>query len=84
MFGETMGHQLCPIRSERIGFDDVSAGVDVIEMNLADKLRVRNIQFIEAAADEHAFAVEHRPHRPITHEDMIFQPRQEVLHRRKV
>ena len=84
MFHQAVGHQLRPVSSERVCFYDVHAGFDVIEMNLADQLRIGKIQFVEAAADEYSFAVEHRTHRAITHQDALFQRRQEVRHKQKV
>ena len=44
LIGKTMGHQLRPISAEGIRFDDVDAGLDVIQVNFAHQLRVREIQ----------------------------------------
>src|SRR5262249_35327045 len=34
LVGKTMSHQLCPVRPERVRFNNIGAGLDVIEMNL--------------------------------------------------
>ena len=40
LVGKTMSHQLCPVRPERVRFNNIGAGLDVIEMNLPHQFRV--------------------------------------------
>jgi hypothetical protein len=44
-------------------------------MYFADKFGAGYVQFIEASADEYAFAVEHRPHGAVADENALLDGR---------
>src|SRR5262249_41602236 len=77
---EAMLHQFCSIRTEGVGFNDVDSGFHVVGMHFADEMRLRQVQLIEAPADEDAFGVEHRAHSAITDEDAGIKLIQKVGH----
>ena len=67
-FGEAKGSQPCAVGPERVGFDDLGAGLDVFLMHFLDQRRRGEIEFIETAIDEDALRVQHRAHGAIGHQ----------------
>ena len=67
---------------DSVGVEDVMALMDKYSdlFKLANQVGLREIQRLEAAVDEHALPVQHRPHRAVAHEDPLFNRLQETLH----
>ena len=63
--------ELDAVRAEAVRLDDVGAGVDVLLVHLAHELRRADVQLVVTLIDEYAFAIEHRPHRPVEHDDGV-------------
>ncbi len=59
--------------AEGVGLEDLGAGFDVLLVDLADQVGLRQVQLIEAAVDEHAAGVEHGAHGAIGHDDATGQ-----------
>jgi hypothetical protein len=55
----------------RICFNDVGACFDVFPMNLADKIRIAQVQLVVTTVDVNTFRIEHGAHRAIHDVDTI-------------
>src|SRR5207248_4975584 len=53
-------------------------GVYVIAMDLADDIRLRDVQFVVASVDKNALVVQHGPHRPVAKHRTATQPLHET------
>jgi len=78
--GKTEGAELHPVRAERVGLDDVGSGPHVVLMHVRHDVGLRQVQRVEAPVDEDALPVQHRPHRPVTHQDAFVERFEEGLH----
>src|SRR5260370_37519569 len=61
--------ELCRVGPERVGLDNLRAGVNVGAMNLLNETRISQHELVEAAAEHDAFGrqgIEHGAHRPVT------------------
>ena len=68
LFGEAERAQTLPGGAERVGFQDLGAGLGVLLMDLANHVRRREVELVEAAVDEHAARVQHGTHGAIGHD----------------
>jgi len=68
--------QLDPIGAEGVGFDHVRAVADVGLMDLADEIRLGEVQLVERAIEEDALGIEHRAHRAVADEHAPFELRE--------
>ena len=78
-----MRHQFGYVRSKCIRFDDIDACFYIVRMNLANELRIREIQLIEAPADENAFTAQHRAHCAVADEHALLECGQKIIHTKK-
>ena len=69
LVGESERTELDPVRAERVRLDHVCARPDVRLMDVGDEIRLGQIQLVERTIQEHTPRVQHRAHRPVTHED---------------
>jgi hypothetical protein len=76
-----MSHELHTIPAEGVRLDDVGSGFDVVQVEVAYKLGARDIQFIEAAADENALVVEHRAHRTVADQHAFLKGGEKIDHK---
>jgi hypothetical protein len=76
---EPVGPELEPVGAERVGLDDVGAGLEVLVVDLADEAGVREVELVEAAVQEDPARVEHRAHGPVEHE----RPGREPVEKRR-
>ncbi len=53
------------VGAEGVGFDDLSAGLQIFLMNREDQVRIGKIQLVVAAVDEHAAGIEYGAHSAI-------------------
>src|SRR5208337_3452205 len=53
------------VASESIGFNDFCPSLQVVVVDAADEIGLREIQLIVAAIDEDAVGIEQRPHRAV-------------------
>ncbi len=60
-----MLHELQSIRAEAVRLDDIRPGLDVLRVDVAHQVGRADVQLVVALVDEHALAVQHRPHRPV-------------------
>ncbi len=79
--GQAEVGQLEPVGAERVRLDDVGARAHVLRVHLGDQIRLREVQLVEAAVEEDALGVQHRPHRAVTDEHALFEGVEEPLHR---
>ena len=56
---------------QRVGLDDVGAGANVFDVNLADQIRIAEVQLVVTTIDVDALGVEHRAHCAVNYEDAI-------------
>ena len=70
---KSVRHQLCAVAAEGIGLDDIGSSLDIVQVNVAHQFGAGDVQFIEATADENAFAIEHGAHGSINDEDPLFK-----------
>jgi hypothetical protein len=68
--------QLDRVRPERVGLEQLRAGLDVLPVDLADQIRLSEGQLVVADVQEDALSVEHRSHRPV--EDVYPAVRQQI------
>src|SRR5579885_366750 len=54
------------IGAERVGFNDFSSSLQVVVMNAADQVRLREVQFVIRAVDENSFLVQQCAHGAVT------------------
>ena len=71
--GDAERPELDAVGAERVGFDDVGAGAHVFLVHLGDQIGLRHVQRVEALVDEDALGIQHRAHRPVTHQDAIVE-----------
>ena len=64
--GQAVPRQTEAVCAEGVGFDDLSAGLQIVVVDGADELRLRQVQLVVAAVDEDAPGIEKRPHGSIT------------------
>ena len=57
------------VRAERVGLDDVRAGVDVVLVDLGDHVRPGDVELLEVLHDEDAALVEERAHGAVEHQE---------------
>ncbi len=76
-------HELDPVRAEAVRLDDVGAGLHVLRMNVTHELGRADVQLVVALVDEHALAVQHRPHRAVEDDDRfrVEEPFDRRVHR---
>jgi hypothetical protein len=60
--------ELHAIRAERVGFDHVGAGADVLLVNFPDEVGLGEVQLVETAVEEDPPRVEHGAGRTVAHE----------------
>ena len=77
-------HQAVPrqakaVRAESVGFDDLGARLQIIVVDVADQLRLRQVQLVIAAVDEDALGIEQRPHGSIAEHRRLLQTFQKIL-----
>ena len=65
LVAEAEAGQLDAVGAERVGLDDVRAGLHVLGVHLGDQGRLRQVQPVEAAVDEDALGVQQRAHRAV-------------------
>ena len=72
--GEPESRQARRGGAEGIGFQNLSAGLNVFLVDLADEIRRREAQLIETTVDEDAAGVEHGSHGAIGYQDALGEP----------
>ena len=65
--------ELHAVGAEGVGLDDVGAGADVGLVHFGDQVRLRQVQLVERAIEEHAPRVQHRAHRAVADEHAGFE-----------
>src|SRR5207253_3831260 len=65
--------QSSAVGAERVGLEDLSAGFDVILVNLLYNRSRGEVQLVITAIDEDALGVEHGAHRSVCHEHAFGQ-----------
>ncbi len=65
LFGEPVPRERDPVRTERVGLDDIRAGGHVIGVDPAHELGLRDVELVVAARVQHAALVEQRAHRAV-------------------
>ena len=61
------------VGAERVGFQDLGAGLDVLLVDLAHQVGRGEVQLVEAAVDEDAARIQHGAHGAIGHHDAAGQ-----------
>ena len=84
LVGDAERTELDPVGAERIRLDDVSAGADVLLMDVGHQLGPRDVERIEALIDEDALRVQHRAHRAVADQYPIIKSVKEGLQRHLV
>jgi hypothetical protein len=79
LLGHSEPGQPHAVGAECVGFDDFSARLDVVLVDLADQVGRREIQLVEAAVDEDPAGVEHGAHSAVRHQDAAGQLLAEFL-----
>src|ERR1039458_1862506 len=74
-----MPRQAKAVRPEGIGLDNLSARLQIIVVDGADQLRLRQVQFVIAAVNEDAFGIEKRPHGSVAEHGRMLQTFNKVL-----
>ena len=72
--------QLDSVRAERVGLQDVRSRPDVVLVDFRHGVGRHDVDRIEAAVDEDALCVQHRPHRAIADEHTIVEGFKKRLH----
>ena len=72
--------QLDSVRAERIGLQDVRARPDVVLVDFRHGVGRHDVQRIEAAVDEDALCIQHRPHSAVADEHTIVEGFKKRLH----
>ena len=80
LVAQTERPQLDAVGAERVGLEHVGAGADVVLMDLRHRVGRHDVQRVEAAVDEHALRVEHRPHRAVADEHAFIESREKRFH----
>ena len=75
--------QLDAVGAERVGLDDVGAGAHVGLVHVGDEVGLREVQLVEAAIEEDALGVEHRPHRAVADEHALVERFEKGFSRRQ-
>ena len=78
--GQAEAAQLDAVGAERVRLDDIRAGADVVLVHLGDLARLGQVQRVEAAVDEDALRIEHRPHGAVAHEHALVDGFEKWLH----
>ena len=63
------------IAAKGVRFNDLGAGLQVLVMQPADKIRLRNVEFVIAAVDEDALFVQQGAHGAVAEHRGSLQPR---------
>ena len=66
---EAVGPELEAMRAEGVGLDDVGPRLEVVLVDAAHEVGVREVQLVEAAVHEHAAGVQHRAHGAVADHD---------------
>ena len=78
--GQAEAAQLDAVGAEGVRLDDIRPGADVVLVHLGDRLGSVEVQRIEAAVDEDALRIEHRPHRAVADEHTLVDGFEKWLH----
>ncbi len=79
---ETERRQLDAVRPERVRLDHVGAGAHVGLMEVGDEVGLREVQLVEAAIEEDALGIEHRPRRTVGDQHALVERFEEWFQRR--
>ena len=60
--GDAVSSQPERIGTEGVGFNDLRAGLEIVVVNAANQVRLRQIQFVIRPVDENAFGIKQRAH----------------------
>jgi hypothetical protein len=77
--GQAVPGQPEGVGAESIGFNNLGSGLQVIVMNGANQIGLREIQFVVAAVDEDALGVKQRSHRAIAENGRLLDPCKKVV-----
>ena len=66
-----MPRQAKRIRPKSIGFNNVRASLQIVMMQVADQVRLREVQLVIAAVDENPFGVQQRAHSAVAQDRAI-------------
>src|ERR1041385_5962005 len=73
-----MPFQAKAVCSKSIGFNNLSASVEVVVVKLPDQFRLRQVQLVIATVDKNPFGVEQRARGAVAQNGCLFQLLQEV------
>src|ERR1700682_2481460 len=76
---QAVPRQAKAVPAESIGFDNLGAGLQIIVVDAADQLRLRQVQLVIAAVDEDPLGIEKRSHSSIAEHGRKLQTFNEVL-----
>ncbi len=68
---ETVRPEFEPVGPVGVGLDELRSGLDVFVVNLPDEGGGGEVEFVEAAVDEHPAVVQHGPHRAVAEHDPL-------------
>jgi len=66
------------ISAKRIGFNDLSTGLQVFVVDASDQFRLGKIQFVVRPVDEDSLGVQQSAHRPVTQNGRLFDPGEKI------
>ena len=58
--------------AESIGFNDLRTGLQILMMQVADEVRLRQVQLVIAAIDEDALGIKQRPGSAVAQDGGLF------------
>ena len=76
--GKTVTGQPKAIAAECVGLNYLRTGLQVLVMNTADEIGLRQVQFVIAAINENPFGIQQGPHRAVTQHRRCFQMGKQV------
>ena len=68
---EPVLRELEPVRAEGVRLEHLRAGLHVRAVHVAHEIGRAEVQLVVALVDEHALAVQHRPHRAVEDDDAL-------------
>ena len=79
---DAVAPQAKAVSTERVGLDDLRARLEVIVVNPANHVRLRDVQLVVAPIDENSLGVQQRPHRSVAQHGDALQSFLKILRHR--
>src|SRR5262249_43780192 len=81
LLGQPMPGQPERVAAKGVGFNDVGPGVQILLMNVADQVRLGNVQLVIALVDEDALGIQKCTHGAVAEDGTLFESGEKVGHK---